>query len=133
MHSGSGTPNAEKKDGSTRIEVDGSTEADEWYAIWLDQFEEDLERDFLNEVGGMMDEVQLDENGECEHGGDGVTCPPCVNRRRGTVIPEPVKVSYLFVAKFDSTCSECNLPLSRGSWSKMLTDGRAIHYECESS
>ena len=103
MHSESGTPNAEKKDGSTRIEVDGS-------------------------IG-----VELDENGECEHGGDGVTCPPCVNRRRGTVIPEPVKVSYLFVAKFDSTCSECNLPLSRGSWSKMLTDGRAIHYECESS
>jgi len=51
MHSESGTPNAEKKDGSTRIEVDGSTEADEWYAIWLDQFEEDLERAFLNEVG----------------------------------------------------------------------------------
>ena len=75
-------------------------------------------------------EIDLDENGECEHGGDGVTCPPCVNKRRGTVVPEPLKVSYHFVAMHDGQCAGCDLPIHKGDWVARWNDDTVKHYEC---
>jgi len=82
------------------------------------------------EDGPDQEQSELDENGECEHGGDGLTCPPCVNRRRGTVIPEPVKVSYHFVAMFDGQCRGCDLPIHKGDWVTRWSDDMVKHHGC---
>lgn len=50
METDAGKPECGKKDGSTHTEADGSIEADGWYAIWLDQYEEDLEMALLDDV-----------------------------------------------------------------------------------
>ena len=96
----------------------------------VDGKQEDVQQDGQKGTGSGSHLPELDENGECEHGGDGVTCPPCVNRRKGTVVPEPVKVSYHFVAMFDSQCRGCDLPISKGSWVTRWSDDTVKHYDC---
>jgi len=82
------------------------------------------------EDGQNQGQLELDEYGECEHGGDGLTCPPCMNKRKGTVVSEQVKVSYHFIAKVDLTCQGCGLPIYRNQWVTRWSNDTVKHHGC---
>lgn len=71
------------------------------------------------------------DDGECEHGGDPMTCPPCVRvRLKMTPAIDPNKTSYLFAARYDGQCPVCNLPIAVGEWCAMKQSGKTVHYAC---
>lgn len=82
-----------------------------------------------------MQPFELDGNGECIHGGDGVTCPPCQKAHRESK-PELVKL-WTTAARYAGHCTSCNLGIHPGQLiSKWGTDSqdpnaRTLHKDCK--
>lgn len=75
--------------------------------------------------------VAMHGAGECPHGGDSATCPPC----RTVAAPRSVKPKAShgggFPARFDGQCRGCNLPIFEGDIIVTWSDGRpATHEGC---
>lgn len=69
------------------------------------------------------------EAGECVHGGDPHTCPPCHARRKPAGLTGTGRTTAPFTAKFDGWCG-CGLPIHVGQRCAKWSDGRTRHVGC---
>ena len=81
-----------------------------------------------------MQPFELDGNGECPHGGDGVTCPPCQKAHQADK-PE-LKRLWTVKARYSGHCTSCNSGIlvgqliSKWGLGEPGERGKVLHKDC---
>jgi hypothetical protein len=64
---------------------------------------------------------------ECIHGLEAEWCATC---KHGPERQEPERIDFVFDAKFEGQCPECDLPISIGQFCAKTTRSRTVHRKC---